>query len=122
MEIVISMIKQHLENAVNNLLNEKQREVEVARQRAINEKVAPYMREIDTARQKAIEELEAEKNRKIAVLQEQFNAQKQDLINKGEHKKQEFLETTVATETSIIVAKYDDIIKSLQEQITKIGE
>lgn len=116
------MIKQVLENAIRTLESEKAQRVSQVNQKATIEKIAPYNREIDQAREKAISELATELNSKITQLQEEFAKNKQVLIEKGEQKKADFAKTTIATETSLIEIEYESAIKSLRNQIEKIGE
>ena len=116
------MIKQILENTIRNLENERTQRIAQVSQAVMSEKVAPHNREIDTAREKAIAELSTALNQKIVALQEDFSAQKQLLVEKGEKNKAEFAKTAIATETSLIELEYNNAIKAIQTQIEKLGE
>jgi hypothetical protein len=116
------MIKQILENSIRSIESEKAQRIAQVSQKVMAEKIAPHNREIDQAREKAIAELSTALNQKIVALQEDFSAQKQLLVEKGEKNKAEFAKTAIATETSLIELEYNNAIKALQSQIEKLGE
>lgn len=115
-------IKQHLQTALSNIRNDKEKAIAIAKDRAMREEIIPRHGEINKARDEAIAKITETQNRKMAQIQESYNAEKQQIVEAAEKKKTEvtnsILECAVATET----VKYEKIISTLEEQISKAEE
>ena len=116
------MINQILERAIAELETQKSRDVSAIKERTMREKIVPYNNEINQSRDKAIAELNAQLNSNIADIQKKFAESKQALIDAGEKKKSDFAEVTIATETAIVVEKYDKSISELKKMINQEKE
>lgn len=126
-------IKQYLEEAMQKVIAEKDREVAVAKQKCTQEKIAPHNAEIDNASNNAIAKLQKEftdkssaeqqaHNARIAQLQKEFTEKKQEIAEAGIAEKQEFARVTIATDTAEILVKYDSAIAKIREQIQALEE
>ena len=116
------MVKQVYQNAINQLVSEKDRQVALVKEQKTREVIIPHNNEVNQSRDKAIAELNAALNEDIAKLQQKFAAEKQNLIDVGEKNKTEFAEITLATESAIVAAKFDGAIRDLEALIAKIKE
>ena len=116
------MVKQVYQNAINQLASEKDRQVALVREKVTREVIIPHNNEVNQSRDKAIAELTATLNAEIAKLQQKFADEKQALIDVGEKNKKEFAETTVATESAMVSARYDSAIHELEALIAIIKE
>lgn len=116
------MVRQHFENTIQQLKNDKERQIAVVRERVTREIVIPHHNEINASRDKAIQELTAQLQADIQKLQEKFAIEKQALIDVGEKNKKDFAEATIATETAVISGKYDKAISDVEALISKLKE
>lgn len=116
------MVKQVYQNAINQLSSERERQVALTKEKVTREVIIPHNNEVNQSRDKAIAELTATLNAEIAKIQQKFAAEKQSLIDVGEKNKTDFAETTLATESAIVAAKYDGAIHELEALIAKIKE
>lgn len=115
-------IKQHLSNALANIKADKERSIAVAKETAMRETVAPKHAEINKARDEAIASITAKHNQKIAELQHAFAAEKQELVDAGEKKKNEFACSAIECAIATVNVQYEKAIFALEEQISKIEE
>lgn len=115
-------IKSTLEQAVKSLEQEKASKVAIVKERVTREIIVPYNREMDIARDKAIAEKQASLNANILAYQEQFNKEKQQLIDLGEKKKEEHATATITTEAYAVTVEYDKAIAKLHQQIADLKE
>ena len=126
-------IKQYLEEAMQKVIVERDKEVAIVEQKCMQEKIAPHNAEIDKTVNAAIAKLQkefAEKsnaeqqahNARITALQQDFTQKKQEVSDAGVAEKQEFAKVTIATETAEIKVKYDRQIDKLRQQIQELGE
>jgi hypothetical protein len=118
----IEMIKVYLEETVEKIKAERERQVAIVKEKVTREKIVPFNQEIDRAREKAIAELQSKLNSAIVAHQEQFAKEKQALIDAGEKKKTENANTVITTEIGVVTIEYDRAISKLNEQIQEIKE
>lgn len=116
------MIKVYLEETVEKIKAERERQVAIVKEKVTREKIVPFNQEIDRAREKAIAELQSKLNSAIVAHQEQFAKEKQALIEAGEKKKTENANTVITTEIGVVTIEYDRAISKLNEQIQEIKE
>ena len=126
-------IAQYLQEAMNKMISEKDREINAATQRCTQEKILPHNTEIDTASNTAISKLQkefAEKtnleqqahNERISALQKEFTEKKNQIVEAGAAEKAEFAKSTISMETAAVIAKYDTNIEKLARQIKDLEE
>jgi hypothetical protein len=115
-------IKQHLENALQGIYNEKNRAEAIERERVMREVVAPHNAEIDTALNAAIAEITDNLNQSIAAMQNRFASQKQSLIEQSAKKKADYENNAVAQAVAVVSVTYDSAIAKLKKQIEDIKE
>lgn len=115
------MIKDIYENAIRQIENERQRDIEIAKQKAMQESIVPFNRDIDNSLRDAVAELQTQHNEKISQLQKAFEAEKAALAEAAENKKKQFAETTIATANSVINANADNAIQYLRKFIDEQG-
>ena len=137
-------IKQYLDEAMQKVIAERDREVAVIKQKATQEKIVPHNAEIDNASNLAISKLQKEftdrtnaeqqahnarvtaeqqaHNERISALQKEFTEKKQEIVNAGIAEKDEFARNTINTETAPAMVKYDSAIAKIREQIQSIEE
>lgn len=111
-----------LERQISDIKALEERQVAVIKDKVIREKVAPFNQEIDQARVKAENELLQKLNANIKALQEQFSKEKQLLLEVGEKKKAEYLNSVMASETYQITSECDKIISKLNSQVKELKE
>lgn len=116
------VIKQYLEQAIRGIESEKERAINVAKEKVTREKVIPYNNEINISRDNAIKELTETLNKNIADLQQKYAIDKQALIDIGEKKKTEFANSVIEAEISVVSLTCDQAISELKAQIEKIKE
>lgn len=115
-------IKQHLENALQGIYNEKARQEAIERERVMREVVAPHNAEIDAALNEAIAEITDNLNQSIAAMQTRFASQKQSLIDQSAKKKADYEANTVSQALAVVAVTYDSAIVKLKKQIEDIKE
>jgi uncharacterized coiled-coil protein SlyX len=104
------MIKQHLENSITAIENEKSIAIQEAKVTAMNEKIAPFNADIDNAYQNALEELSLK-----------FENDKKSLLEAGEKKKLKNQETIINEVVNAVSYKYDLAIAKIKKQIEETG-
>ena len=126
-------IKQFLEEAMNKVIIERDREVAIVKQKCTQEKIVPHNAEIDSACNNAIAKLQKEftdkssaeqqaHNARISALQQEFAEKKKEIADAGIAEKEEFAKVTIATDTAEIMVKYDSAIAKIREQIQDLEE
>lgn len=111
------MFKQVYQNAVAQIEANRQREIDVARQKAMQDQVVPFNRDIDNSLREAIAELQNQHNEKIAQLQKAFDSEKVALTNAAAEKKHSFAEGAINSAVSVINAEADAAIAHLRKYI-----
>jgi hypothetical protein len=111
------MYKQIIDEAISKIEVNRQREIEIAKQKAMQEQIAPFNRDIDNSLREAIAELQNKHNAKITQMQQAFEAEKHALAEAANNKKSSFAETTIATAVLAINANADTTIAKLREFI-----
>lgn len=111
------MFKQIYENAVAQIEANRQREIEMAKQKAMQEQVVPFNRDIDNSLRDAIAELQSQHNEKIAHLQKAFESEKISLTNAASEKKVSYAEGAINSAVSVINAEADAAIAHLRKFI-----
>lgn len=111
------MFKQVYQNAVAQIEANRQREIDVARQKAMQDQVVPFNRDIDNSLREAIAELQNQHNEKIAQLQKAFDSEKVSLTNAAAEKKHSFAEGAINSAVSVINAEADAAIAHLRKYI-----
>ena len=114
------MVKEHLEKAVKEIENERERQTAVLRDKIMREKIAPYNAEIDQKRTRALAEIDNELNAKIVELKQAYEAKKAELVKLGEENKKANAENVLATELAVVTVEYDSAIAKLKAQIAEI--
>lgn len=115
------MIKNIYENAIAQLEADKNRECEIARQKAMQEKVVPYNAEVDASLRDAIAALQNQHNTKVMELQHAFEAEKKAMVEAAAKRKSDFAESTMASATSLIEHETKKAIDHLKTFIDKQG-
>lgn len=113
------MYEQIFDEAIAKIEANRQREIEVTKQKVYQEQVVPFNREIDNSLRDAIAELQSQHNAKIAHMQQSFEAEKQSLVEAANNKKTSFQESSVAAAVFAINAEADAAIAKLREFISK---
>lgn len=116
------MIKQILNETVVKIEAQRQRDVEVEKQRAMREEIVPFNAEIDDALKNAVAEKSAQLSQSIAAFQAKFEEEKKALVEAAEKKKSEFMTTRIDAAVAIASVKYDDVLKNIKKYIDKQGE
>lgn len=116
------MVRKHFENTIQQLKTDKDRQLALVRERVTREIIIPHHNEIKQSRDNAIAELNQKLQNDIRKLQEQFAIERQALIDVGEKNMEDFANNTIATETALVAAQYDEAIKNLEALISKIKE
>lgn len=111
------MYNQIIEEAIAKIEANRQREIEVAKQKVMQEQIVPFNRDIDNSLRDAIAELQTQHNAKIAHMQQMFEAEKQSLCEVANNKKTAYAETTIATAISVINAEAETTINELRKFI-----
>lgn len=114
-------IKDHLEQAVRNLEAEKEREVNIIKEKATREKIVPYNQDADKGRDLAIAELEQGLNEDIAKRQAKFAEDKKAIVEENEKRKNNNATAVIASETYTVTCKYDKAICHIKEQIKALN-
>lgn len=126
-------IKTFLEEAMQKMIAEKDREVAIVKQKCTQDTIVPHNAEIDNTSNTAIAKLQKEftdktsaeqqaHNARISQLQQEFTTRKQAIIDAGTAEKEEFARNTIATATAEIMVKYDSAIAKIREQIQEVEE
>lgn len=113
------MYKQFFEEAIAKIEANRQRDIEVAKQKAMQEQIIPFNRDIDNSLRDAIAELQAQQNAKIAQMQQVFDAEKQALAEAANNKKTENAKNTIDAAVLTINAEAETAIAKLREFIGK---
>jgi HD-GYP domain-containing protein (c-di-GMP phosphodiesterase class II) len=111
------MYRQIIDEAIAKIEANRQRDIEVAKQKAMQDQITPFNRDMDESLRKAIAELQTQHNAKIAQMQQAFEAEKQALAEVANNKKAAFAETTISTAVFTINAVADDMIEKMREFI-----
>lgn len=111
------MVRQIFEEAVAKIEANRQREIEVARQRAMQEQIIPFNRDIDEHLRNAIAELQTQHNARISQMQQAFELEKSALADAAAKKKSDNAEAVIFSVSSAIEAEANDAIKRLREII-----
>jgi 3-dehydroquinate synthase class II len=112
-------IKQHLETALANIKAEQERAICIAKEQTMRESVIPKHTEINGARDEAIAKITENYNQHVAKLQAKFNAEKQEVIQAAENKKEEVTNSMIECAIATVKVGYDKTIINLEEQIAK---
>lgn len=115
-------IRSYLEQTVRTLEAEREREVQIIKERVTREKILAYNQEADKGRDLAIAELQQNLNEDIAKRQEKFAKEKQAIFEENEKRKEKNANAVLATETYEVTGKYDKAIAKLHEQIADLKE
>ena len=115
------MYQQFYEEAIAKIENSRQRDVEVAKQKAMQDQILPFSRDIDASLREAILELQNKHNEKISKLQKEFEEEKTALNEAATKKKAEFSDFTINGAVSVINAKADKAISHLKKLIENEG-
>jgi hypothetical protein len=115
----MAMYKQIFDETIAKIEATRQRNIEIAKQKAMQEQIIPFNCDIDNSLRDAIAELQTQHNTKIAQMQQAFEAEKQALAEAANSKKSAFAENTIATAVSVINAEADTTIAKLREIASK---
>lgn len=116
------MIKEQIQQAINNLQQEKMSALRNAEASIINEKITPYNSEADALKDKAIEQLTANFNAEMNALKAKFASDRDAIIVANNQKKEANRVAIIEVETKAIRDKYDNTIAQLQAMSEKLGE
>ena len=114
-------IKEIFNQALNQLEQEKQRQISSAKEKVIREKVIPYNAEIDKKKVKAIEELTNKFNADMNALRTTYENDKKTLETAGEQKKNEYQQNAVEVELATINATFANAKSELEKTIERLG-
>ena len=114
--------KKFLESTVAQIEQERQRQLQVVREKVMREQVVPHNQEIDKARQDAEILLTDKYNDAVAELQAKYQIDKKALFEAGEKKKTDFMEATLASASYQINSECDKVIEKLKKQIDDLKE
>ena len=117
-------INKYIENTINQIKAERERELVIIKQRLNSEKIAPANAEIDKKKNESIialntwfgqekSKLSVDFNTKMQDLQKKYDGDKNSILESAEKKKQENAETIITVETCEINSKYDKTISKL---------
>lgn len=115
-------VKPYLEQALAAIKKEKEYAINEAKEKINREKIVPYNQDMDCARDEAIAKKQSVLNEEIAVLQNKFAQEKQEIIEAAEKKKTDNANAVIATETYAVTVYYDKVISALEKQITELKE
>jgi hypothetical protein len=115
------MVKKIYENTIAQIQAERQRNAEIAKQRAIQEQVNPFNSDIDTSLRVALEKLQKDLNEKIQKLQVEFTNTKQNMIDAAAQRKADYAESVINAAVAIVNEEADKAISHLQHYINKQG-
>lgn len=113
-------IKQHLESALQNIKAEQERAISIAKEQTMRENVIPKHTELNRARDEAIAKITDNYNQNVAKLQAKFNAEKQEVVDAAERKKEEVTNSMIECAIATVKVGYDKTIINLEEQIAKM--
>lgn len=99
-------IKKAIENAICSIEGNKQRAIQVAKEKVLREKVTAHNIEIDNYKTNA-----------LAELQKHYEAQRNDIIAKSEENKEAFAKNEIETETALVSTEFDKKIAELKTLI-----
>lgn len=99
-------ISRHIENAINNIENEKQRAIQTAVDKVQREKIMAHNVEVDQYKTNA-----------LAELQKKYEEERNNIIAKSEENKQTFAKSEIETITAIVVKEFDSKIAELKSLI-----
>ncbi len=116
------MIKQIFETAVSQIESDRQRNAEIAKQKAIQEQINPFAADIDTSLKVAIEKLQRDLNEQIQKLQNDFNTTKHSMIDAAARRKAEYSDSVINAAVAIVNENADKAIEHLKKFIEKQGE
>lgn len=116
------MLKDILIEAKRKAEQDLNNEIAIATNKLKTNTIAPFHAEIDKKKNDAIAKEREAYNQQIVELQQRFEARKKEYETAAEEKKKTFLETTIATSTAHITAKYSNTIKELDRMIAENGE
>lgn len=109
------MYKQFFEETIAKIEATRQRDIEIAKQKAMQEQIIPFNKEIDTSLRDAIAELQNQHTSKITQMQQVFEAEKKALAEAATNKKNAFAESIIATSVASINDKANATIAKLRE-------
>ena len=115
------MISQHFQTAIAGLEAERKVETDREIQRIKREEIVPFNADADGKCQAAIAALQQKLNQQIAELQAQFAAQKQQIIETTEQRKNANAEACISAGIASISARYDNAIAELRKLLEKEG-
>jgi hypothetical protein len=108
------MIKTHLEEAVRKIEYDRERAIQIERDRVTREEILPYNQEIDKARDAAIAQRQGAMNEQIRSHQEAFSKERQEFIDGADRKKKEHAEMVLNSAVAVVSAEYDKHIGKLK--------
>lgn len=97
-------------NSIAQIENDRNREMELVRQRVTQEQIIPFSRDIDNSHREAVAELQNKLNDQIIKLQKEFEEEKKYLAEAAAKKKEAFAENTISTACYEINKKADGAI------------
>ncbi|MCM1437798.1 MAG: hypothetical protein NC131_01110 [Roseburia sp.] len=110
------MVNEHIQQAIQSIEAEREQKIAEVKAKVMVE-VATQNAEMDRARDKAVEELQTKLNQDVAILQEQFNKQRQEIIEASEKQKEETTNARINIETASVAAQYNNKLTKLRELI-----
>lgn len=115
-------IKTHIQNAINNITNDKEKAIAEVKQRVVREKINPHNVEVDKYRDNAIIALDKQLNEGIVKLRGQYDIQKKDIVEKANKNKEDFANAELASAVSLVSVTYDQVIANLTKQMEEVKE
>lgn len=104
-------------NSIAQIDNDRNREIELVRQRVNQDQVIPFSRDIDNSLREAVTELQNKLTEKISNLQKEFEEEKRYMAEAAAKKKEAFAESAISTACYEINKKADDAIAAFTKLI-----
>lgn len=128
----MSYVLKHLENAKAQIKAEEERQITIIKDKVIRE-IQPKYTELEQSKNEIINKLTEDYsfarksatdqyNSQLVALQQKFENDKKMVVEAHENKKQEILNSTIATETYEVTKECEKAIAKIDAQIKEIKE
>ena len=104
----MAQINIYISEAIQKIESDKQRAVQIAKERVQIDKIRLHNEEVDQY-----------KNKALAELQQKYEQDRADIIKKSEDNKNEFANNEIETAIAVEVAIYDAKIEELKKLLIK---
>ena len=101
-------INQYIQNAINSIENDKQKAINLIKDKVQREVINAHNVEVDQYKNKALNE-----------LQQKYEKDRADIIAQSENNKTTFAKNEIETAIAVEIAKYDEKINQLKALLVK---